>query len=126
MSTHNKRAAGEQLMRKLLGSLPPQGTFPADFMDLTIEHLFGTLWQRDGLELTERSMLTIAVLAALGREAELAVHVRGALNLDIPRTKLEEIMIHVAHYAGWPAGVSGLRVIKDTAAKVANAGKASE
>jgi 4-carboxymuconolactone decarboxylase len=48
---------------------------------------------------------------ALGRDAELALHFRGARNLGIERRELEALITHVAHYAGWPAGASGFRVL---------------
>ncbi len=76
-------------------------------------HLFGDVWQGDELEVEQRSLITCAVLATLGRDAELRLHVRGARNLGIERRALEAMMIHVAHYAGWPAGVSALRVLDE-------------
>ena len=70
---------------------PPRATGPAlpeAFRDMTMSHLFGEVWTRPGLELQERSLVTVTTLAALGREAELRIHVRGALNLGIPAEKL--------------------------------------
>lgn len=75
----------------------------------TMAHLFGDVWQDETMAVEERSLVTCAVLAALGRDAELRLHVRGARNLGIECDKLEAMMVHVAHYAGWPAGVSALR-----------------
>ena len=49
-------------------------------------------------------MVTIAVLTALGRDRELARHIEGALNIGISSERINEILLHVAHYAGWPAG----------------------
>lgn len=109
---------GVETMTKLFGGVPPAGAIQPDFMDITVEHLFGSIWQRPGLSHPERSMLTVAVVAALGKENELSLHVRGALNQGVPRAKLEEMMIHIAYYAGWPAAVTGLRIIKDTAARM--------
>ncbi len=73
--------------------------------------LFGDVWNRPGLEITERSLITCTVLVALGREPEQRLHFRGARNLGIPREKLEEVITHVAHYAGWPVAVSAFRVL---------------
>ena len=64
-----------------------------------------------GLALEERSMITLTALTVLGREAELKIHLFGARNLGIPREKIEEMMIHLAHYGGWPVAVSALRVV---------------
>ena len=51
-----------------------------------------------------------------GREAELRIHLNGALNLGIEREKLEAVLTHVAHYAGWPVAVSGFRVLEEVCA----------
>jgi 4-carboxymuconolactone decarboxylase len=85
--------------------------------DFTIEHLFADVWSRPNLEMRQRSMITVALLAALGKDRELARHIEGALNLGITRDKIIEIMIQVAHYAGWPAGHNGQRVAQDVFAK---------
>ena len=79
----------------------------------TMAHVFGDVWQGDELSLEERSLVTCAVLTALNREAELRLHVRGARNLGIERSTLEGMMTHVAHYAGWPSGVSALRLLDE-------------
>ena len=76
-------------------------------------HLFGDIWQGEELAVEQRSLITCAVLTALGRESELQLHVRGARNLGLERDTVEAMMIHVAHYAGWPAGASGLRTLDE-------------
>lgn len=76
-------------------------------------HLFGDVWQGPELEVEERSLLTCAVLVALGREAEQRLHFRGARNLGISRDKLDAMIAHVAHYAGWPVAASASRVLAD-------------
>ncbi len=103
--------AGRELAARLFAGAPRQRRLPLEMVRHTTGHLFGDVWQDDRLELEQRSLVTCALLAALGREAELALHVRGARNLGVSRDTLEAVLIHVAHYAGWPAGVSGLRVL---------------
>ena len=83
----------------------------AGLMQATVEHLFGSIWTRPGLTLEERSMTTLTVLVALNRESEQLLHFRGARNLGISKEKLEEVILHVAHYAGWPVAVSASRVL---------------
>lgn len=90
------------------GTSPPM---PDHFQRYTFEHLFGDVWQGDDLELQERSMITCTVLVALARESEQVLHFRGARNLGIPRARLEAMITHVAHYAGWPVAVSALRTL---------------
>ena len=58
-------------------------------------------------------MVTCVALVDLGKEAEQRAHFKGARNLGIPREKLEDMIIHVTHYAGWPAGVSAIRVLNE-------------
>ena len=84
-----------------------------DFRAHTIENLFGTVWARPGLEIEERSMITLASLIALNRENELKLHFRGARNLGFTKEKLEEIIFHLAHYAGWPNAVSSSNVLAE-------------
>jgi len=69
------------------------------------------------LEMRQRSMITIALLAGLGRDRELEKHIEGALHLGITRDEIIEIMIHVAHYAGWAAGHNGQRIAHDVFAR---------
>ncbi|MFL2754072.1 MAG: carboxymuconolactone decarboxylase family protein [Gammaproteobacteria bacterium] len=84
-----------------------------DLRSHTIEMLFGKVWARPGLEIEERSMITLAGLIALNRENELRLHFRGARNLGISRDKIEEIIFHLAHYAGWPNAVSSSNVLDE-------------
>jgi 4-carboxymuconolactone decarboxylase len=84
-----------------------------NFMDMTTGHVFGEVWTRPGLELDQRLMITCAVLVALGKEVQLKGHLRGALHVGISREAVEEMMIHIAHYAGWPTAVNGLRVARE-------------
>jgi 4-carboxymuconolactone decarboxylase len=65
------------------------------------------------LQMSQRSMITVALLAALGRDRELARHIEGALRLGITSDEIIEIMLQVAHYAGWPAGHNGQRVAQE-------------
>ena len=106
-------AAGKELARRLFEGAPRDRPLPAEMVRHTMGHLFGDVWQDDRLPLEERSAITCAVLAALGRDAELRLHLRGARNLGIERDALEAMLVHVAHYAGWPAGASGLRILDE-------------
>ncbi|WP_418595779.1 EthD family reductase [Ponticoccus sp. (in: a-proteobacteria)] len=104
------RGRGEDVLRALWGEVftPAPGT--EDFMNVTIDHLFGDLWSRPNLAMRDRSLITIAALTALGRFPQLEEHLEGGLNLGITPDELKEIMLHLAHYGGWPVGVSGLNV----------------
>jgi len=111
--SNDKREKGEAVMEQLFGSRPAGLPFPERFGDYTVEHLFGDVWQGEALAIEERSLITCAVLTALGREPEQKVHFTGAKNLGIPREKLEEMITHIAHYGGWPVAVGGFRSLNE-------------
>jgi 4-carboxymuconolactone decarboxylase len=77
--------------------------FTAPFQDFITRYAWGTIWTRPGLERPERSMITLAVLTALGRENEIAMHVRGALRNGLTPEQISEVLLHTAVYAGVPA-----------------------
>jgi 4-carboxymuconolactone decarboxylase len=106
-------AKGRELAGRLLAGAPPARRLPKEFMRQTMDNVFGDVWQGEELELTQRSLITCAVLTALGRENEQRLHFRAARNIGIERQKLEAMMTHVAHYAGWPVAVSALRVLEE-------------
>ncbi len=104
---------GTAILRKLFAGAPTRTALPPDFGRMTVEHVFGNLWSRPGLTLEEREIVTTSVLVALGREHEQRLHFRGARNLGPSRAKLEEILMHVAHYAGWPVAVTAYGVLDE-------------
>ncbi len=122
MAKSERFKRGAATMEKLFGAMPKPGAFHEGFLDVTVENLFGDIWNRPGLELRERSMITLSALTVLGREPEMKAHIRGALNIGIPQKSLEEMMIHLAHYGGWPVGVGGLRLVREVVAEMAEKG----
>jgi 4-carboxymuconolactone decarboxylase len=78
-----------------------------------IEQLFGEIWNRPGLPTKARSMITVAVLMAVGRGQELRLHMRGALNLGITPEELKEIIVHVSQYSGVPTAIEGIRAFTE-------------
>ena len=65
----------------------------------------------------DRSLITTAILVATGKEVQLATHLRGALNNGMTPDELKEMMIHAAHYSGWPTAMNGLRVLHELSEK---------
>ena len=122
MAKSERCKRGAATMEKLFGAMPKPGAVHEGFLDVTVENLFGDIWNRPGLELRERSMITLSALTVLGREPEMKAHIRGALNIGIPQKSLEEMMIHLAHYGGWPVGVGGLRLVREVVAEMAEKG----
>ncbi len=77
--------------------------FTAPFQEFITNYAWGSVWARDGLERKTRSAITLAVLTALGRENEIAMHVRGALTNGMTEGEIAEVLLHTAVYAGVPA-----------------------
>lgn len=90
--------------------------FDQPFQDLITEAAWGHVWSRPEWTKRERSMVTIALLAALGHDEEVAMHVRATANTGATPDDLREAMLHVALYAGIPAANHAIKIIKDTLA----------
>ncbi len=86
--------------------------FDADWQRYATEHAWGAVWTRPGLERRVRSMLTIAMLAALGKLEELGAHVRATRNTGVTMDEVKEVLLQVAVYAGAPAANSAFAVAK--------------
>lgn len=101
------RRRGMAKMQEVYGfSLDPddvEGPYPA----LTVDHLFGTIWTRPGLEVRERRLLTIGVLAALDQPALMEIQFQSALERgELTVDQVREVVIHLTHYVGWPVSTS--------------------
>ena len=119
-TTEELRAAGKEIQGQLWPATRTSagGQFPAaklapDYFDYVQQTAFGMIWSRPGLPVRDRSMITVAMLAALGHHEELRAHLAGALNAGVTREELIEAMMQVAVYAGVPAAVGALRVAAD-------------
>lgn len=86
--------------------------FHAELQQLVTSLAWGTVWPRPGLDPKTRSMITVAMLVALGKRQELEGHVRGALNNGVTVEELKELMLHSALYCGFPAAIEGFRAAK--------------
>ena len=113
------REKGLQILKKM-DLLEGNGTpISKDFMEHIVDALYGNIWSRDEIiSLPERSLITVAVLVALNRENELKIHIKGALNLGVSKEKIEEMILHVAHYSGFPTGVSANQILNDICAEI--------
>src|ERR1700676_3078260 len=95
--------------------------FDADFQRFITESAWGSVWARPDLDRRTKSLVTIAILAALGRE-ELALHLRASRNIGVDPHEIAEVLLHVAVYAGVPVANSAF----STAKKVFDAHAAAE
>ena len=109
MNDDERTAAGLRTRRDVLGdehvdrAIAATTEFTAPFQDFITRYAWGEIWNRPGLGRRERSMITIAVLAALGRDEELAMHIRAALRNGVTQPEISEVLLHLAVYAGVPA-----------------------
>ena len=94
--------------------------FDRDFQEHITAHAWGAVWARPGLDRRTRSLLTIAMLAALGHEAELALHVRATRRTGVTEEEVKEVLLQVAVYAGVPAANSAFRVAKSAFEELAD------
>ena len=111
---------GMETRRKVLGDAhvdraeAGKTDFDAPFQDLITEAAWGHVWSRDRITARERSMLTVALLAALGNFDELAMHVRATANTGASREDVMEALLHVAIYAGVPRANHAIKIAKET------------
>ena len=113
------QARGMQVRREVLGdahvdrAVARTTDFTEPFQDLITRYAWGEVWSRPGLSRPERSMITLTALAALGREEELALHVRAAVRNGLTREQITEVLLQVAIYAGVPAANRAFAVAQD-------------
>ena len=91
-------------------------SFTADFQDLITRYAWGEIWARPGLDRRTRSCMTLVALVALGRDEELALHVRGALRNGLTPDEIKEVMLHAAIYCGVPAANSAFAMAQQALA----------
>jgi len=100
---------GMRVRREVLGdahvdrALADATDFTAPWQEFITRQAWGGVWARDGLDRRTRSAITLSVLTALGRENEIAMHVRAALNHGLSQEEIAEVLIHTSVYAGVPA-----------------------
>jgi 4-carboxymuconolactone decarboxylase len=100
---------GMRVRREVLGdehvdrAVAGSSAFTAPFQDFITRYAWGDVWARDALDRRTRSAVTLAILTALGREHELALHVRGARRNGLSEEEIGEVLLHTAIYAGVPA-----------------------
>jgi 4-carboxymuconolactone decarboxylase len=87
--------------------------FDRPFQQMITETAWGSVWARPGWSKRERSIVTLALLAALGHDEELAMHIRATANTGASRDDIREALLHVAIYAGVPAANRAIRIAKD-------------
>jgi 4-carboxymuconolactone decarboxylase len=109
MKDDERYSQGMEVRRAVLGDAHVDRTLTQitplndEFQNFITRYAWGDIWTRPGLERHTRSMITIAMLIALNREAELKMHLRAAFNNGVTRDELKELIMHSALYCGLPA-----------------------
>jgi len=117
---------GMQVRRAVLGDAhvnraeANKTDFDADFQRFITETAWGLVWARPGLARKTRHLLTIGLLAALGQEHELAMHIRATANTGVTPDEVKEVLLQVAIYAGIPAANSAVATAKKVYAEIDN------
>jgi 4-carboxymuconolactone decarboxylase len=111
--------AGMKVRRAVLGdahvdrAIERTTEFTAPFQEFITRYAWGGAWTREGLDRRTRSVITLSVLTALGRENEIAMHVRAALRNGLTPAEVGEVFIHTAIYAGVPAANSAFAIAQE-------------
>jgi 4-carboxymuconolactone decarboxylase len=120
----DKFEEGMRIRREVLGdahvarSEANMTSFDVDFQRFITETAWGSVWSRPDLDRKTRHLLTLAILAALGKENELALHIRATQNTGVSPEEVKEVLLHVAVYAGVPAANSAFAIAKDVYAEL--------
>lgn len=119
MNDKDRYDRGMQVRRTVLGDAhvdraeQNKTSFDEDFQAFITRGAWGDVWAREQLTHRERSMITIALLAALGHDEEVAMHIRATRNTGATMEDVREVMLHVAVYAGVPAANSAIRIARE-------------
>ncbi|WP_147125775.1 4-carboxymuconolactone decarboxylase [Shimia ponticola] len=122
----SRREDGMKVRRRVLGDAhvdraeAVKTDFDTPFQDLITEGAWGTVWASDAISLRERSMLTLALLAATGNFAEIPMHIRATARTGATQTDVMEAFQHVAIYAGVPRANRAIQIAKETYAEMAD------
>jgi 4-carboxymuconolactone decarboxylase len=114
----NTHESGMRVRREVLGdehvdqAVANTTDFTQPFQDFITRYAWGSVWAREGLDRKTRSCITLAVLTALGRENEIAMHVRAALRNGLTSDEIAEVLLHTAVYAGVPASNAAFALAK--------------
>ena len=106
MKTRREVLGDAHVDRAVEGTTP----FTADFQEFITKYAWGEIWSRPGLDRRTRSCITLAALVALGRDHEVAMHVRAALGNGLTHDEIKEVLLHTAVYAGVPVANSAFAI----------------
>lgn len=109
-----RKVLGDAYVERSVGRATP---FTEPLQEFVTDHCWGYVWLRPGLDHKTRSLLNVGMLAALGKENELRLHVGGAMRNGCTEEEVQEVLLQVGVYAGVPAAVSAFGIARDTIAE---------
>jgi 4-carboxymuconolactone decarboxylase len=119
MTDEERLAQGFAVRRAVLGNEhvdraeANKTALTADFQNFITRYAWGDIWSRDGLDRHTRSMITIAMLIALNRDAELKMHLRASFNNGVTAEELSELILHSSLYCGLPAANGAYHLLRE-------------
>ena len=128
-TTSERFQKGLKIRREVLGSehvdrsLQSADDFTGEFQQIVTEWCWGDLWGRPGLDRRTRSIINLAMLAALNRPNEVRLHVRGALNNGLTKEEIKEVLLQVMVYCGVPAALDTMKVAAEVFREEREAGR---
>jgi 4-carboxymuconolactone decarboxylase len=100
---NSPRARGIAKMEEVYGFSVDPDVIAGPYVDFTVDHLFGAVWTRPELDIRDRRLMTIGVLAALGQPQLVEIQFQSALDRDeLTEEQVREAVLHLTHYIGWP------------------------
>lgn len=119
MDERDRYKQGMKTRRSVLGDAhvdraeKNKNSFNGDFQDFITRYAWGEIWSRPGLEKKTRSLITLVMLVALNREAELRMHLRAAANTGVSKAEIKEALLQSALYCGLPAANSAIHLAEE-------------
>ncbi len=119
MNEDDRHAAGMKNRRQVLGDAhvdraeAKKTPFDARFQNFITRNAWGDIWESQTIDRKTRSLLTMAMLLAMGHEAEFAMHVRASVNCGVDRDEIGDMLMQAAIYCGVPAANNGYRIAKE-------------
>lgn len=110
-----KQVMGDAFVNKAFANADD---FSAPLQEFVTRNAWGTVWNRPGLDLKTRSMITLSMLTALGRSHEIKGHVRGALNNGVTIEEIREVLLHATVYCGVPLAIDAFRAAQEVLAEL--------
>lgn len=117
MKETEQRQRGLGTFARVMGFDAPEARGDA-FLEATIDHLFAEVWSRPALSVRDRRLITLTVLIGVGNELALKLHFGAAMaSGDLSDSEIDELILHAAHYVGWPGAAAASQIVRQLRAE---------